>query len=131
MIFIEIHFLANILLYYRLMIRDIAQPVTRVTYNAMRPDSWLYETEKRRENIMGFWTAMVVIVAITSVVGMITSISKHKAKHAGASSDAQTAGLEQEVAALKERIATLEKIVTDPSYDLKKQFRDLENDRVA
>lgn len=80
---------------------------------------------------MGFWTAMVVIVAITSLVGMITSISKHKAKHASTSTDAHTVSLEQEVAALKERIATLEKIVTDPSYDLKKQFRDLENDRVA
>ena len=39
--------------------------------------------------------------------------------------------LEKEIEALKARIVTLEKIVTDPGYDLKKQFKDLEDDRVA
>ncbi|GGF51937.1 hypothetical protein [Alteromonas lipolytica] len=78
---------------------------------------------------MSFWTAIVVIVAISALASMITSISKHKSKHAGASDN--TEALEKEIAQLKERIATLEKIVTDPGYDLKKQFKDLENDKVA
>lgn len=37
----------------------------------------------------------------------------------------------QEIAALKERIETLEKIVTDEKYDLNRQFDDLKKDKVA
>jgi hypothetical protein len=39
--------------------------------------------------------------------------------------------LEAELAALKERIEVLEKIVTDEKYDLNRQFDDLKKDRVA
>ncbi|MAJ70921.1 MAG: hypothetical protein CBB67_014110 [Alteromonadaceae bacterium TMED7] len=77
---------------------------------------------------MSFWTAVVVIVAI--LAGTIISTSKHKAKHNSADND-KTNELEKEIEALKARIVTLEKIVTDPGYDLKKQFKDLEDDRVA
>ena len=77
---------------------------------------------------MSFWTAVVVIVAI--LAGTIISTSKHKAKNNNADND-KTNELEKEVEALKARIVTLEKIVTDPGYDLKKQFKDLEDDRVA
>ena len=77
---------------------------------------------------MSFWTAVVVIVAI--LAGTIISTSKHKAKNNNADND-KTNELEKEVEALKARIVTLEKIVTDPGYDLKQQFKDLEDDRVA
>ena len=77
---------------------------------------------------MSFWTAVVVIVAI--LAGTIISTSKHKAKNNHADND-KTNELEKEVEALKARIITLEKIVTAPGYDLKKQFKDLEDDRVA
>ena len=77
---------------------------------------------------MSFWTAVVVIVAI--LASTIITTSKHKAKNSAADGN-KTKELEKEVAALKERIATLEKIVTEPSYDLKQKFKDLENDRVA
>ena len=42
-----------------------------------------------------------------------------------------THDLEREVAMLRERIETLEKIVTDEKYDLNRQFDDLKKDKVA
>jgi len=39
--------------------------------------------------------------------------------------------LEREVAAMRDRIETLEKIVTDEKYDLNRQFDDLKKDKVA
>lgn len=42
-----------------------------------------------------------------------------------------TEAMQQELAALKERVQTLEKIVTDEKYDLNRQFDDLKKDRVA
>jgi phage shock protein B len=43
----------------------------------------------------------------------------------------QTHELEREVEAMRERIETLEKIVTDEKYDLNRQFDDLKKDKVA
>ena len=37
----------------------------------------------------------------------------------------------EEISALKDRIETLEKIVTDEKYDLNRQFDDLKKDKVA
>lgn len=42
-----------------------------------------------------------------------------------------TNDLEREVATMRERIETLEKIVTDEKYDLHRQFDDLKKDKVA
>lgn len=39
--------------------------------------------------------------------------------------DSQTDAKEAEIAALKERIATLEKIVTEPAYELNQELRNL------
>lgn len=78
---------------------------------------------------MGFWTAVVTVVAI--IAGAAISMQKHKHKSSNTESNEKTQALEKEIEALKTRIATLETIVTDPGYDLKKQFRDLEDDKVA
>lgn len=43
----------------------------------------------------------------------------------------QDLALQAELAALKERIEVLEKIVTDEKYDLNRQFDELKKDRVA
>ncbi|MFT6343916.1 MAG: phage shock protein B [Paraglaciecola sp.] len=43
----------------------------------------------------------------------------------------QTQDLERKVEAMRERIETLEKIVTDEKYDLNRQFDDLKKDKVA
>lgn len=78
---------------------------------------------------MSFWTAVVAVVAI--MAGAAISMQKHKYKNHSAGSSEITEVLEKEIEDLKARIATLETIVTDPGYDLKKQFRDLEDDKVA
>ena len=43
----------------------------------------------------------------------------------------QTQDLERKVEAIRERIETLEKIVTDEKYDLNRQFDKLKKDKVA
>ncbi|MGK0268233.1 MAG: phage shock protein B [Paraglaciecola sp.] len=43
----------------------------------------------------------------------------------------QTQDLERKVEAMRERIETLEKIVTDEKYDLNRQFDNLKKDKVA
>ena len=43
----------------------------------------------------------------------------------------QTQDLERKVEAIRERIETLEKIVTDEKYDLNRQFDNLKKDKVA
>lgn len=43
----------------------------------------------------------------------------------------QTQNLERKVEAMRERIETLEKIVTDEKYELNRQFDDLKKDKVA
>lgn len=40
----------------------------------------------------------------------------------------QHAGMQRELAQLRERVAALEAIVTEPSYELKRKFRELERD---
>ena len=76
---------------------------------------------------MGFWTAVVVITAIVAFT--ITSVSKHK--HNSNQNKTNTDALEQELAELKARVQTLEKIVTEPGYNLKQQFKDLEDEKTA
>ncbi|MFS1702368.1 hypothetical protein [Alteromonas sp. AMM-1] len=78
---------------------------------------------------MSFFTAAVAIVAI--VAGVFITLIKQRYRHAGHAENGKVSALEDDILALKDRIATLEKIVTDSSYDLKKQFKDLEQDKVA
>lgn len=74
-------------------------------------------------------TAIAIVAicawALVSIVNATKDKSKSK-KNTKADDAVQT-----EMAALRERIEVLEKIVTDENYDLKKQFKDLEKDKVA
>lgn len=74
-------------------------------------------------------TAIAIVAicawALVSIVDSAKDKSKRKLNNKEA--DAYKA----EIAELKERVSVLEKIVTDERYDLKKQFADLEKDRVA
>jgi cell division protein FtsB len=76
---------------------------------------------------MGFWTAIVAIVAISCVMGAVTSIfgskNKHQEKNYAEQKDIDA--LKEDNTQLRERIETLESIVTDSSFDLKKQFEKL------
>ncbi|GGD74923.1 hypothetical protein [Lacimicrobium alkaliphilum] len=65
----------------------------------------------------------VVIVAIVcwAIVELFSSRNKKAPKNQDFSA------LQKELAGLKDRVQTLEKIVIDENYDLKKQFDDLKD----
>lgn len=71
-------------------------------------------------------------IAIVAIIAwaLVSIVESRKEKNKGLAKKDRDA-LEAEIAQLKERVATLEKIVTDDGYDLKKQFADLEKDKVA
>ncbi len=74
-------------------------------------------------------TAIAIVGIIAWAIVTITGSSKDK--RAAKKNNHLNDELTKEVAALKERVSVLEKIVTDEKYDLKKQFEALEKDRVA
>ena len=72
----------------------------------------------------------IAIVAICAWA-LVTIVESAKDKSRKKFSNKETDDYKAEIAELKERVSVLEKIVTDERYDLKKQFADLESDRVA
>ena len=74
-------------------------------------------------------TAIAIVAICAWAIGSIVDSAKDKSKKKLNSKE--TDAYKAEIAELKERVSVLEKIVTDERYDLKKQFADLENDRVA
>ncbi len=72
----------------------------------------------------------VAIVAICAWA-LVTIIESAKDKKGRKLNTKEADAYKAEIAELKERVSVLEKIVTDERYDLKKQFADLEKDRVA
>ncbi len=76
---------------------------------------------------MGMWTAIVIIV-IAGVVGGIFNDKNKKRSHK--ETDAELKRLADKVDALendlRHRVETLERIVTNPGEDLKRQFDHLD-----
>ncbi|NMH59695.1 hypothetical protein [Alteromonas ponticola] len=73
-------------------------------------------------------TAIAIVAIIAwAIVSITDSLKSKNVKKA----NRDVSQLESEVAQLKERVAVLEKIVTDSNYDLKRQFDDLESEKVA
>jgi len=72
-------------------------------------------------------------IAIVAIVAwaIIRIIEASKGKGENKKSEKELEAYQTEIASLKERVSVLEKIVTDERYDLKKQFADLEKDKVA
>jgi hypothetical protein len=70
-------------------------------------------------NVMSFWTAAVIIVAITTFGTLYRARIKAKAKQSGETSDS----LLQRMERLEERMANLETIVLEK--EKAKQFSDL------
>ena len=68
---------------------------------------------------MNLFTAMMVVAIVAIVAEMIKSLAKSK-KHA--INPQENKQVEQELAQLKERVSTLEAIVTDKNYDLGKEI---------
>jgi len=74
-------------------------------------------------------TAIIIVAICAWALVSIVDSAKDRSKKKVNSKEAEA--YKAEIAELKERVSVLEKIVTDERYDLKKQFADLENDRVA
>ncbi|QPG04989.1 hypothetical protein IT774_12640 [Salinimonas marina] len=75
-------------------------------------------------------TAIAIVAIVASVIYKIVEAGC-RVRQSKRTSDARTEQYEAEIAELRERIEVLEKIVTDESYDLKRQFKDLDKDKVA
>ncbi|WP_018983471.1 hypothetical protein [Salinimonas chungwhensis] len=75
-------------------------------------------------------TAIIIVAIIaTTIIKLTGAGEKYSGKKADLKKDLEAH--KAEIAALKERVQTLEAIVTDDGYDLKKKFKDLDDDRVA
>lgn len=72
-------------------------------------------------------------IAIVAIVcwAIVELVNGTRNKKLGKKDEQKNTELQQQIITLKERVETLEKIVTDEKYDLNRQFNDLKKDRVA
>ncbi|WP_218354787.1 hypothetical protein [Alteromonas lipotrueiana] len=75
-------------------------------------------------------TAIAIVAIVSGVIYKIIEAGCQVSKNKSAS-QSTLKEYQSEIAELRERIEVLEKIVTDESYELKKKFKDLDNDKVA
>ena len=76
-------------------------------------------------NLTPIFIVAIICWAIVSIV------QGPKRKHSAKPNTDETDALKAEVASLKERVATLEKIVTDEKYNLNKEFENLKKTDAA
>lgn len=74
-------------------------------------------------------TAVAIVAIICWAIVELTNNGKSKKKSKIESKE--TDALREEVAELKDRVATLERIVTDEKYSLNKEFENLKKDDAA
>ena len=74
-------------------------------------------------------TAVAIVAIICWAIVELTNGGRSKKKSKVDSRE--TDALKQEVSDLRERVATLEKIVTDEKYSLNKEFENLRKDDAA
>lgn len=78
---------------------------------------------------MGVFEMVAIIVVVSTMAGMASRWFKYLERvQAARSADGD---MRREVELLRERVATLERIVTEPTYDLHKRFEDLREPRRA
>ena len=76
---------------------------------------------------MGMWTAIMVIVVVAIIAEAVKHTSRSKsASTASEELQALRDRIDQLDADLRQRVETLERIVTDDKDNLKRQFEDLE-----
>ena len=77
-------------------------------------------------------TAIAIVALVCWAIVELVNGPKGKKKDKNNTAQVnQTQDLERKVEAIRERIETLEKIVTDEKYDLNRQFDKLKKDKVA
>ena len=72
---------------------------------------------------------VVIIVALAILGGVIKFYLEHRLDRQAHLDNSERASLEARLAQVETRLQTLERIVTSDAWELKKQFRDLENDK--
>ncbi|MEP7706051.1 hypothetical protein [Paraglaciecola sp. 25GB23A] len=72
-------------------------------------------------------------IAIVAIVcwAIVELVNGTRSKKTNKKDDLKNTELQQQLVTLKERVETLERIVTDEKYDLNRQFNELKKDRVA
>lgn len=72
-------------------------------------------------------------IAIVAIVcwAIVELVNGNRGKKSNKKDEQNNSELQRQISTLKERVETLEKIVTDEKYDLNRQFNDLKKDRVA
>ncbi|MFT4995325.1 MAG: hypothetical protein ACI965_002374 [Paraglaciecola sp.] len=90
--------------------------------------TFIHHILNRRGSIMNMTAIAIVALVCWAIVALVNGPRAKKKDNKETQVSDQSA---QELAALKERIETLEKIVTDEKYDLNRQFDDLKKDKVA
>ncbi|MFC3095121.1 hypothetical protein DRW07_16550 [Alteromonas sediminis] len=77
---------------------------------------------------MNLTAIAIVALSCWALVSIVTAFADKSGKKLN---DKEKARLEGEISSLKDRVETLEKIVTDESYNLKKEIEALDKDRAA
>ena len=80
---------------------------------------------------MNITAILIVGIVCWAIVTLVNGPRSKKKDKKDMTQINQNHDLEREVEAMRERIETLEKIVTDEKYDLNRQFDDLNKDKVA
>lgn len=79
---------------------------------------------------MTMWAAIFGIVAVSCIAGVFSSYFKSRGEKLGNEArqtlETRLKQSEERTSDLEERVRTLERIVTDGSHDLKKEFESLE-----
>lgn len=68
---------------------------------------------------------MVAIITVISIIGGLVSNRQKQPKNHAPRDDAETEQMQQQILDLKKRVEALEAIVTDKSYNLKREIDDL------
>ena len=78
---------------------------------------------------MDWSTAVVLIVALSFSIPLVKIWTNHQRRHRKQDSadDARVGSVEAELAELRERVETLERIVTDDRHHLNREFDRLDN----
>lgn len=87
--------------------------------------------DKKKGIRMNITAIAIVAIVCGSIVALVNGAKDKKKDKKYMEKSNLTNELEREVIALRERVETLERIVTDEKYDLHRQFDDLKKDKVA